>query len=139
MLQMKSAGRFGEGKWNGVGGKLNAGEHPKEGVVREALEETGFLVSKLRKHGILKFYFGQNVTPDWLVYVFSTRYFEGCLKSSEEGVLRWFTIDEIPYEDMWEDDKHWLPLLLEGKQFSGNFYFNEKGTKLLVHYLKIDP
>lgn len=137
LLQLKGMGLFGEGKWNGVGGKLKANEVPREGATREALEETGLLVSKLKKHGILNFYFGLKAKPDWVVHIFSTKTFEGKLKSSEEGILRWFTFDKIPYDKMWQDDKHWLPLLLEGKQFTGNFYFNENATKLLDVNLKI--
>jgi len=136
LLQKKSAGLFGEGKWNGVGGKLKTDESPKEGAVREALEETGFQVSHLKSHGILNFYFGQKINPDWIVYIFSTRIFKGKLKSSEEGILRWFILDQIPYEEMWTDDEYWLPLLLEEKRFNGDFYFNEDGTKLLDFNLK---
>jgi len=41
LLQRKSAGRFGEGKWNGPGGKVQPGETPLECVVREVRDETG--------------------------------------------------------------------------------------------------
>lgn len=136
LLQLKSANLFGEGKWNGVGGKLEPGESPREGAAREALEETGLRVSHLKPHGILKFYFGNRNDLDFIVHVFSTSDFEGILKASEEGVLRWFHFDEIPYHSMWQDDRHWLPLLLEGKNFEGVFYFNEEGTRLLDYSLK---
>jgi len=131
LLQRKSAGFFGEGKWNGVGGKLRLGESPSEGVKREVLEETGLQVSQLKLHGVLKFYFGRVEKPEWTVYVFSTRVFKGKLKSSEEGLLQWFAFGEIPYEQMWQDDKYWLPLLLKNRDFSGDFYFNGDGTELL--------
>ncbi len=38
LLQRKAAGRFGEGKWNGAGGKLEPGEDPADGVIREVLD-----------------------------------------------------------------------------------------------------
>ena len=106
LLQKKSAGFFGEGKWNGVGGKLRLGEPPHEGVKREVLEETGLQVSRIKLHGALKFYFGKVEKPNWIVYVFSTKVFKGNLKSNEEGFLQWFNFDEIPYEQMWQDDKY---------------------------------
>ena len=31
---------------------------------------------------------------------------------------------DIPYHDMWADDVHWLPGMLEGKSFKGYFYFD---------------
>jgi 8-oxo-dGTP pyrophosphatase MutT (NUDIX family) len=136
LLQRKSAGFFGEGKWNGVGGKLKPGESPNEGVKREVLEETGLLISQLKLHGVLKFYFGKIERPNWIVYVFSTRVFKGDLKSSEEGLLQWFSFDEIPYEQMWQDDKYWLPFLIKNRNFSGDFYFNERGTILNNHNLE---
>ena len=138
LLQRKSAGLFGEGKWNGVGGKLKAGETPMEGATREALEETGLMVSKLEPHGVLNFYFGQRAKVDWVVHVFSTRNFDGEPRPSEEGVLRWFTLDDIPYSEMWQDDELWLPLLLEGRRFDGVFYFSDDGTKLIDFDLKIE-
>ena len=130
LLQRKSAGFFGEGKWNGVGGKLKPGESLNEGVKREVFEETGLQISQHKFHGILKFYFGKIKSPDWIVYVFSTRVFKGNLKSSEEGFLHWFSFDEIPYDQMWQDDKYWLPLLIKNRNFTGDFYFNDKGTIL---------
>lgn len=139
LLQRKSAGLFGEGKWNGVGGKLKEGEAPNEGAAREVLEETGLRVSNLKPHGVLNFYFGDRDELDWVVHVFSTSLFKGRLKPSEEGMLRWFSFNEIPYEEMWQDDEHWLSLLLEGRRFNGDFYFNEDGTKLLDFDLKIEP
>jgi len=135
---MKAEGLFGEGKWKSVGAKLRADENPFEGAVREVLEETGLVVSNLKPHGVLSFYFGQKIEADWVVYVFSTNAFKGRLKSSEEGTLRWFAFDEIPYHDMWEDDKYWLPFLLKGKRLHGDFYFNKEGTKLEEFNLQID-
>jgi hypothetical protein len=45
-------------------------------------------------------------------------------------------VDQIPYEEMWQDDEHWLPLLLEGKRFEGEFYFNEDATELLDYSIR---
>lgn len=136
LLQKKAAGLFGEGKWNGVGGKLEVGEAPREGAAREVLEETGLRVSHLTPHGVLNFYFGRRGEPDWVVHVFSAERFEGEVKASEEGALRWFPVSEIPYGEMWRDDEHWLPLLLEGRRFHGDFYFNDDGSELLDHRIE---
>ncbi|MBS7652719.1 MAG: 8-oxo-dGTP diphosphatase [Candidatus Bathyarchaeia archaeon] len=131
LLQRKSKGLFGGGKWNGVGGKLEAGETPEECVKREVYEETGLRVSNLRLNGVLHFYFGERHEADWIVFVFSTETFEGSPKPSVEGALRWFPVEGIPYQEMWQDDRHWLPLLLRGERFKGYFYFDEEGGELL--------
>ena len=138
LLQKKSKGLFGGGKWNGVGGRVEPNENPEECVRREIFEETGLRVLDLKFHGILNFYFGGKEEPDWVVHVFSTTNFEGEPRPSEEGILKWFDFEEIPYDEMWGDDKYWVPLLLKGKRFRGNFYFDEKGEKLLNFNLKVE-
>ena len=137
LLQRKAAGRFGEGKWNGAGGKLKPGEDPVDGVIREVLEETGLRIREPRRHGLLDHYFGDRSAPAWSVHVFSATEFEGEPVGGEEGELRWFAVGEIPYGEMWEDDVHWLPLLLGGRDFDGAFYFNEDASVLLDHSLVV--
>jgi len=138
LLLLKEPGRFGEGKWNGVGGKLLPDEIPEDGVVREVKEETGLRLRSITLHGVLDFYFGEKPEPDWVVHVFSSSDFSGePLEASDEGVLRWFRLDEVPYGRMWQDDAVWLPLLLEGKRFRGRFLFTEDGSKLLSHELEV--
>jgi 8-oxo-dGTP diphosphatase len=133
----KSAELFGGGKWNGLGGKIGVDESPEQACVREVYEESGLHVSNLRYHGVLKFWFGNTNDPTIVGHVFSTKSFEGKLKESREGILRWIDFDEMPYEEMWEDDRYWLPKLIEGKSFSGEFRFNQEGTKLLNHKLNV--
>ncbi len=76
-------------------------------------------------------FFGDRTTPAWSVHIFSATEFDGDPVGGEEGELRWFPLEEIPYGEMWEDDIHWLPLLLEGKNFDGAFCFNEDASRLL--------
>ena len=138
LLQRKSAGRFGEGKWNGPGGKVKPGETPLECVVREVREETGLTVSRLTEQGVVDFYFGEKPEPDWVVHIYTTSTFTGQPTESDEGELRWFRVDEIPYDEMWMDDTHWLPVLLEGKRFRGVFVYDVDGTRLLRHRLAVE-
>lgn len=137
LLQKKSKGLFGADKWNGVGGKIKQNETPEETVKREVFEETGLKIMNIQSHGTLNFYFGDRKELDWIVHVFSTKSFEGKPRPSEEGVLRWFAFKEIPYDEMWQDDRHWLPLLLRGNRFEGNFYFDQEGKELLDFNLKV--
>ena len=138
LLQRKSAGRFGAGKWNGPGGKVEPGETPLECVVREVWEETGLTVSRLTERGVVDFYFGEKPEPDWVVHIYTTSTFDGEPRESDEGELRWWSLDEIPYGEMWMDDAHWLPLLLEGKKFRGVFWYSVDGSKLLRHRLAVE-
>ncbi|MDI6850814.1 MAG: 8-oxo-dGTP diphosphatase [bacterium] len=132
LLVYKKRGH-GEGKWNGIGGKIANGETPLEGIIREAKEEVGIEVRDVRLNGIIYFY---NVYgKDWWVCVFKSSEFEGNVSESEEVFPKWFEFSEIPYDDMWEDDKEWLPHLLRGGYFIGNYYF--EGDKLVKSELNL--
>lgn len=100
LLQMKSVGRFGEGKWNGPGGKTKPGESPKEGVVREVWEETGLSINDPVLLGNIDFYFGEKIMPDWTTFIFRVTEFTGELAPNDEGELRWFDFNDIPYDKM---------------------------------------
>ncbi len=54
--------------------------------------------------------------------------FIGEPKETNEMTPRWFDISQIPYEQMWSDDAHWLPLLLADKTFRGKFHFDKPST-----------
>jgi 8-oxo-dGTP diphosphatase len=128
LLQKKSAGLFGAGKWNGVGGKCLPDETPELCVIREVYEETGLSVRSIQNHGVLTFTFGSQDSGKLVVHVFSTQDFEGSIRANDEGLLQWFAFADIPYHSMWLDDRYWLPLMLNGKRFQGVFHFNQEGT-----------
>lgn len=136
LLQLKSKGLFGGGKWNAPGGKLIQGECPESAAIREVYEETGLRVRNLRFHGILNFYLGESKALDQVVFVFSSGNVRGRPKRSAEGRLSWFSTSNIPYDQMWQDDLAWLPLLLQGKSFFGDFYFTEGYGKLESYVLQ---
>ena len=137
LLQRKSTGRFGEGKWNGPGGKLDPGESPRQGVIREVKEETGLTILNPLLKGEINFYFGNKPKPDWTTYIFLVTQFKGEMKPNEEGELKWFSIEEIPYRQMWPDDLYWLPEIIEGKTVKGTFWFNDVGENILKYELEI--
>jgi 8-oxo-dGTP diphosphatase len=113
-----------------------SGELPEKGAVREMFEETGLRVSGLRFQGILNFYLGNSKELDQTVFLFSCKKFMGKIRRSAEGELSWFPIDALPYHEMWQDDRVWLPLLLDGKGFVGDFYFTENYSEFLSHEVR---
>lgn len=134
LLGMKKRG-FGEGRWNGFGGKLQDGETIEDALFREMKEEAGVDLIDPQKRGVLNFTFEGN--PEVLeVHVFSAEDIDGELTETEEMKPQWFLEDEIPYDEMWPDDKLWLPLLLAGENFEGDFYFKDSDT-LVRHDLRI--
>ncbi len=131
LLQKKSQGKFGEGKWSAPGGKIEKGEPPEKAAVREVGEETGLKVKGLQKIGILNFV--EKGGGSFLVHVFVTDKFSGTMKESKEGRLEWFDAGCVPYDEMWEDDILWFPHLLKKEKFTGAFLF-AKGFKNLISH-----
>ena len=122
LLGMKKRGH-GEGKWNGFGGKVEEGETIEEAAKREMKEEAGVEISRMSKLGVIEFE-SQGDSEILEVHIFRVKKFKGVPAESEEMRPKWFDVDEIPFDQMWPDDKHWFPLLLEEKRFKGKFLFN---------------
>lgn len=122
LLGMKKRG-FGAGRWNGFGGKLEAGEGIEEAARREIREEVGIEVGDLERIGLLDFVAeGDPVVLE--VHIFKARDFEGEPIESDEMEPRWFSVDEIPFKEMWKDDAYWMPLFLKDRRFRGRFVFD---------------
>ena len=59
LLGMKKRG-FGEGKWNGLGGKVGEKETVKDAAIREVFEEVKVKIKnsdQVKERGIINFYF----------------------------------------------------------------------------------
>ena len=122
---------LGKGKVNGPGGKVEPGETPRECAVRECQEELGITVSNLQYCGQHRFQFVDGYSIH--VWVYRTEHFTGVPTESEEACPLWVAVDEIPYEQMWEDDSIWLPMMLRGEKFQGRWIFD--GDRMLDYEL----
>ncbi len=124
LLGMKKA-RFGAGKYNGFGGKVEDGETIAEATVREMSEEAGIDVrlEDLERVGRLCFLFPYK--PEWeqVVHVYLARRWQGIPQESDEMAPAWFSVDAIPYEQMWDDDLYWLPRVLAGERVRATFAY----------------
>jgi ADP-ribose pyrophosphatase YjhB (NUDIX family) len=132
LLAMKKRG-FGTGKWNGVGGKLDKGEIITEALVRETKEEIDVVINKNDLAQVATLNFGFKDNQDWnqQVHAFIIEKWKGEPKETEEMIPRWYPIKKLPYENMWVDDVHWLPLVFEGKKINASFNFDKTGDKIL--------
>lgn len=117
----KKANDIHEGKWNGLGGKFEAGETPEMCVRREVEEEAGLVIQNPRLRGLLMFpKFKGN---DWYVFVFTATEFSGELIESPEGRLEWIEDGKLTALNLWESDRIFLPWLEQGKFFSARFEY----------------
>jgi 8-oxo-dGTP diphosphatase len=35
----------------------------------------------------------------------------------------WFPVDDIPYDEMWDDDAYWLPRVLAGERVQATYMY----------------
>ena len=123
VLLIRKKRGLGAGKINGPGGGVEKDESPEQSVIREVKEEVGIDINSLQFRGIHEFV--NNGKLALLCYVFVSGDFEGEAQETEEAEPLWVDVKEIPYEKMWEDDRHWLPKVLGGKTVFGRFEFEE--------------
>ena len=119
----------GAGLYNGPGGKVEPGEQPGEAARREVREEIGTAVPDLAKYGELSFEMGGD--PFMHVHVYRAPGVVGAPEETPEARPEWFDLEAIPYDQMWPDDRYWLPLLLDGTTFEGEFRFGDSEHDLL--------
>ncbi len=112
---------LGAGKINGPGGRIQAGETPRDAAVREVEEELCATPTGVRQCGELSFQFTHGYALHG--YVFTASGIRGRLCETSEAAPLWTPVAEIPYDRMWADDRLWIPLMLSGKGFRGFFIF----------------
>lgn len=116
-----------EGKWLGIGGRIEDGESPDECNHREVFEETGLRLNSFSFHGILKF--RATTYEDEDMYLYSSSDFvpadedaaaifketgEYALPACDEGTLRWVPEEEMLELPMWEGDRVFISKLFQG-------------------------
>jgi 8-oxo-dGTP diphosphatase/2-hydroxy-dATP diphosphatase len=112
---MKKRG-FGAGRWNGFGGKQIKGETIEETARRELQEESGLEVGDINKLGVMEFDI-EGADELLEVHLFKAVEFYGKPRESEEMLPKWFFIEEIPFAEMWADDRYWFPFFMRNKKF----------------------
>lgn len=103
------------GKYNGLGGKLEADEDVASGMCRELREEAGIDVRAMQLRGTVSWPgFGRN-GEHWLGFLFLiTAYAGEALAQNAEGTLSWLPLDALETLPMWDGDRRFLPLVFDG-------------------------
>ena len=105
-----------KGKWDCVGGFLDEGEHPLDGLRRELREETGLDVEPLEFLGVwMDRYGGESTAEATLNFYWTARVLGGeAAPADDVDDLRWFSRDELPDDDALAFEN--VPLVLRAWQ-----------------------
>lgn len=135
MLFIRKKRGLGAGLFNGPGGRLEAGETPLQAAIRETQEEVGLTIHSATRAGTLRFQFSNGYKLKG--YVFVSRDWSGTPVETDEADPVWFLPKDIPYENMWKDDAHWMPFLLQNRMFDGRFCFDDQ--RMQYHRIAATP
>lgn len=97
-------------KWIGIGGHLENGESPEEGIQREVTEETGLRLLQYQYRGIITFVYNQQTE---YMHLFTSNSFEGTLIDCDEGELAWVDKQQLLQYPLWPGDRIFLKLITE--------------------------
>lgn len=122
LLLIRKKRGFGAGKINGPGGKIDPGETALESTIRETFEE--LLVTPIAPIQLGELFFEFRDGLRLHCAVFAAHDFTGTPSETDEAVPLWTPVDAVPYEEMWADDRYWLPLLIRGEKFRACFAFD---------------
>jgi 8-oxo-dGTP diphosphatase len=110
------------GKYNGLGGKLEAGEDVVACVRREVREESGLECEQLQLRGTISWPgFGKG-GEDWFGFIFLVERCRGePWPENAEGEMAWVEVERVLDLPLWEGDRNFLPLVFDrgGRPFHG--------------------
>jgi 8-oxo-dGTP diphosphatase len=134
LLLIRKRRGLGKGKINAPGGRLDEGESPVDGAIREVQEEVCVTPIDPDHRGQLYFQFVDGYSIH--VWVFLATDHSGQACTTDEAIPLWTAVDEIPYDEMWADDRIWVPLMLERRTFSGKFIFD--GDEMVDYVMEVE-
>lgn len=122
LLLIRKRRGLGKGKINAPGGRIEPEETAVEAAVRETREEVGVLPLEPYPVADLSFQFADGYALHCTVFFADSH--RGEPRDTEEAFPFWCAQEEIPFNEMWQDDRHWLPRVLDGDYVSGRFAFD---------------
>jgi 8-oxo-dGTP diphosphatase len=129
VLLIRKKRGLGAGKINGPGGRIDGEETPLQAAIREVQEELRVTPINVESRGELAFQFVDGYAL--FVHVFSASDCLGEPQETDEATPLWTPIDAVPFDQMWADDRIWLPHMLNDRSFRGRFLFD--GDEMLGH------
>ncbi len=137
VLLIRKKRGLGAGKINAPGGRIEKEESALDAAIRETQEEVCVTPVGPRKRAELFFVFTNGYSLQGSVY--SAEAYSGEPSETDEATPFWCRLEDIPYDQMWEDDSVWLPRMLSGEQIRARFIFEgDKMTSKRVESASFD-
>lgn len=125
VLLIRKRNGLGVGRINGPGGKIEPGETAFDAAIRETQEELRVTPTGVSAVGWIGFHDLDGPAIDCQVFTAT-----GCVgepTETHEATPLWCPVDAVPYDEMWDDDRHWFPHVLAGRPFRCRCVFDASG------------
>lgn len=143
-FRKKISMKWGKNIYSGIGGKVGDKEEWKnesneEALNREFVEECGIEIVNSKFCGVVNFLFPDSPEYNMETYIYLIDKWNG--EAVETEVIRpeLFPVDNLPLNEMWEDNKHWVPYVLNSAKNEksntkvyGNFLYESVGEQKFV-------
>jgi len=129
-LAEKKKGEIGIGILSGPGGKLDDNETLPECLIRETKEEWDITLIAEDVVQVAHIIFYAGGVPDFDVHIYRVRRFEGTPKETKEASMpEHFAFDALPFDRMYDGDRHWFTRALSGEPFTAHVYYKERAKE----------
>ena len=127
-LMVRNKRGINKGFVNFPGGKKEEGESMEDCVKRETFEETAITIENPVEVGYVEF-----PNSDFYVHIYKSTKFSGNIVPREGEVdVFWVDCDKVPYEEMRQTDKDFVPDILGGKFVRRQYLFDDNWNLLKV-------
>ena len=139
LLSIRKRRGVGAGNVVGAGGTVEDDETVREAAIREVQEELRVTPTGVEKLGEGVLHFGDDAEDDdsFRFHAFRAEGIDGEPEQTPEAIPRWDPVSQPPYDEMWPDNRIWLPHLLGRRRFRGAFVLAEDGESLSHHELAV--
>lgn len=110
LIAKRPEGKAMAGLWEFPGGKIEPGERPEDGLIRELNEELGITV---KVDCLAPFTFASHSYPEFhlLMPLYVCRRWEGTPAAREHPEIKWVAPKDLPKYEMPPADKPLIPML----------------------------